>query len=55
MIWLFIITFFAISIFVGVELYLFFRKPKTQHWQNMSEWAWRRKVKRDIDDLLDQS
>ena len=53
MIWLFIHIFIAFWTYMGIELYLYFRKPKDHtDWANVSEWAWRRSVRKAIDDML---
>ena len=53
MIWLFIFLFTAFWVYMGIELYLYFRKPKNpNNWHEMSEWAWRRTVRKAIDEML---
>ena len=53
MIWLFIFIFTAFWVYMGIELYLYFRKPKNpNNWDEMSEWAWRRAVRKAIDEML---
>ena len=53
MIWLFIFIFTAFWVYMGIELYLYFRKPKNpNNWDEMSEWAWRRTVRKAIDEML---
>lgn len=53
--WLFMVIFLAFWTYMGVELYLYFRKPKDpDNWDAMSEWAWRRTVRKAIDEMLDE-
>lgn len=53
MVWVFIFIFIAFWVYMGIELYLYFRKPKhTDNWDEMSEWAWRRTVRKAIDEML---
>lgn len=53
--WLFAFIFVAFWVYMGVELYLYFRKPKDpDNWEAMSEWAWRRTVRKAIDEILDE-
>lgn len=53
--WLFMVIFVAFWTYMGVELYLYFRKPKDpDNWDAMSEWAWRRTVRKAIDEMLDE-
>ena len=49
------VIFLAFWTYMGVELYLYFRKPKDpDNWDAMSEWAWRRTVRKAIDEMLDE-
>jgi len=55
MFWLsvFFFLFVAFCVYMGFELYLYFRKPKDPtDWESMSEWAWRRTVRKAINDML---
>lgn len=53
--WLFMVIFLAFWAYMGIELYLYFRKPKDpDNWDAMSEWAWRRTVRKAIDEMLDE-
>ena len=55
MIWVFIFIFIAFWVYMGIELYLYFRKPKnTENWDDLSEWAWRRTVRKAIDEMLEE-
>ena len=56
MIWIFALIFVGFWAYFGYELYLYFRTPKNaREWHKMSEWQWRRRVRKAIDELLKET